>query len=358
MTCALSAAERGFGFMQSTVKTVIVTGANSGIGRATVELFAERGWNVIATMRRMELAAMFDDRPNVSVMELDVAEQASIDAFSHQVLATGKCIDVLVNNAGYLQLGALEATSMAQVREQFETNVFGLIGMTKAFLPHFRENGAGMVINVSSISAENGYPFASVYSASKAAVATLTESLNIELNAVGASAKAVLPGMHATRIFDCFVPSAQTPAAYKALFTRFNDILGSLKGSEPSVAANAIFKAATDGAASNTRYFCGPDATLVPHMKRLMGAAGYWKFFRNTMLNGPSALVRRLSPQGRVIMNVNVEPGMRNAAAQRAARIAAPELPNFRDPVKVSRPGRVPVPAPLVPSANDARDAG
>ncbi len=344
--------------MQSMVKTVIVTGANSGIGRATVELFAERGWNVIATMRRMELAALFSDRQTVSVMELDVAEPASIDAFSEQVLGAGTRIDVLVNNAGYLQLGALEATSMAQVREQFETNVFGLIGMTKAFLPHFRENGAGIVINVSSISAENGYPFASVYSASKAAVATLTESLNIELNAVGASAKAVLPGMHATRIFDRFVPSAQTPTAYTALFGRFNDILGSLKGSEPGVAAKAIFKAATDGSAASARYFCGPDATLVPHMKRLMGAAGYWKFFRNTMLNGPSALVRRLSPQGRVIMNVNVEPGMRNAATARSAMIAGPALPNFRDPAKVARPGRLPVPAPIAAPANDARDLG
>jgi NAD(P)-dependent dehydrogenase (short-subunit alcohol dehydrogenase family) len=288
-------------------KTVIVTGSNSGIGRATAELFAARGWQVIATMRRMELADIFKDKPNIEVVALDVANPASIEAFKTLILDSGRSVDVLVNNAGYLQLGPLEASSMEQVREQFETNVFGAIGLTKAFLPHFRDRKAGAIINVSSMSAENGYPFASVYSATKAALATLTEALNIELEPIGVRAKAVLPGMHKTRIFDRLDPARDVPAIYRPLFSSFNKLLGSLKGSSPEVAADVIYRAATDNRASRVRYYSGPDAKLVPTAKRLMGLGGYWSFFRRTMLKGPNPVVQKLSPQGKLDMRIDLD---------------------------------------------------
>jgi NAD(P)-dependent dehydrogenase (short-subunit alcohol dehydrogenase family) len=182
-------------------KTMFITGTNSGFGRATVELFADRGWNVVATVRKIEYVDMFQDRPNVRVLLLDMNDSAAIPSVVAQAIREFGQIDLLVNNAGYFQMGPLETSTMEQIRAQFETNVFGLIALTKAFLPHFRANGTGMIINVSSLSAESGYPFAAAYSASKAAVAVLSEALNIELDGLGITVKTILPGQHATQIF-------------------------------------------------------------------------------------------------------------------------------------------------------------
>jgi NAD(P)-dependent dehydrogenase (short-subunit alcohol dehydrogenase family) len=293
--------------MTAPTRTVIVTGANSGIGKATVEHFADRDWSVIATMRRLEFASLFAGRPNVSVHPLDVSDAGSVEAFGAAVLVPGRQIDVLVNNAGFLQVGPLEASSMAQIREQFETNVFGVIAMSKLVLPHFRARKAGTIINIGSISAENGYPFASAYSASKGAILSLTEGLNIELEAIGASAKVVLPGMHATDIFRRLVPATDIPLEYRAALMNFNRTLGTLKGSPPETAAKAVFKAATDRGKSRVRYYAGPDAHLIPYAKRLLGFQGYWQFFRRIMVKGPSPMVQRLSPQGKLDMNIDMQ---------------------------------------------------
>jgi NAD(P)-dependent dehydrogenase (short-subunit alcohol dehydrogenase family) len=286
---------------------IIITGANSGIGKATVELFAARGWSVIATMRRPELAGMFAHLANVEVMPLDVANPRSIEAFATLVLESGREIDVLVNNAGYLQVGPLEATSMEQVRAQFETNVFGLMAMSKAFLPHFRKRRAGTIINISSISADNGYPFAAAYSATKGAVLSLTEALNIECESIGVTCKAILPGMHKTDIFASLDPAKNIPTAYKSAMTKFNAILGTIKGSKPEVAAETVWRAVNDRKTARLRYYSGPDAKLIPIAKRLLGLGGYFSFFRKIMLKGPSPLIQRLSPQGKEDMNINVE---------------------------------------------------
>lgn len=280
------------------VKTIFITGVSSGIGAATARLFTARGWNVVGTVRRPADADPWQDQPNTHILILDVTDPGAVTAAATQAMSAFGRIDVVLNNAGYFHMGPLETSTMDQIRAQFETNVFGLIGVTKAFLPHLRAQGAGLFINVASTSAENGYPFGSVYSATKGAVALLTEALNVELAAVGLSAKAVFPGLHATRIFTKVDMADSVPDGYRPLLRRFVTMQGAVRGSAPEVCAEVIWTAATDGRDDRVRYHAGPDATAIPAAKRLMGGAGYWRFFRRTLLQGPGWLARRLTPQG------------------------------------------------------------
>jgi NAD(P)-dependent dehydrogenase (short-subunit alcohol dehydrogenase family) len=279
-------------------KTMFITGTNSGFGRATVELFADRGWNVVATVRKIEYIDMFQDRPNVRVLLLDMNDAAAISSVVAQAIREFGQIDVLVNNAGYFQMGPLESSTMEQIRAQFETNVFGLIALTKAFLPHFRANGTGTIINVSSLSAENGYPFAAAYSASKAAVAVLSEALNIELHGLGISVKTILPGQHATQIFTKIDAAETMPAAYQPLWSKFTEQQRAVKGSRAEGVAQAIYRAASDHQADRVKYFVGPDATLIPKLKRLLGQSRYFRFFKRSLLRQPNRWLMRLMPQG------------------------------------------------------------
>ena len=288
-------------------QTVFITGTNSGIGHAAVEFFAAQGWHVAATMRKMEHAAIFEHLENVKVFGLEVTDSEAVEEVAQDAITTFGKIDVLVNNAGYFQMGPLEASSMQQIRAQYDTNVFGLIEVTKAFLPHFRSRNAGLVINVSSVSAENGYPFVSAYASSKAAVLILTEALNIELESIGASAKAILPGTHATDIFTKIDIAENIPSEYRPQLEAFFEQQQEVKGSKPEVVAKRIYEAVTDGKRNKVRYFAGPDAQVIPSAKRLLGQDGYFRFFKNLALNGPSPLLKRLMPQGDTEVKVDLD---------------------------------------------------
>lgn len=279
-------------------KCVFITGVSSGIGAATARLFADRGWNVVGTVRRSEDALAWDRIPNVRILMLDVTDEHAVAWIADQAFALFGRVDVVVNNAGYFQMGPLESSTMEQIRAQYETNLFGLIAVTKAFLPRLREQGSGLFVNMASTSAENGYPFGSVYSSTKGAVALLTEALNVELAAVGLNAKAILPGLHASRIFTKVDVTSSVPDGYRALLAQFVRMQGTVRGSPPEVAAEVVWRAVTDGRDDCVRYYAGPDAVSIPLAKRAMGAAGYWRFFRKTLLEGPSLLTRLMTPQG------------------------------------------------------------
>jgi NAD(P)-dependent dehydrogenase (short-subunit alcohol dehydrogenase family) len=278
--------------------TIFITGVSSGIGAATARLFAERGWNVVGTVRRSEDHAAWNEVPNVRLLLLDVTDERAVSCIAGQAFEQFGRIDVVVNNAGYFQMGPLETSTMEQIRAQYEANVFGLIGVTKSFLPCLREKGAGLYVNIASTRAESGYPFGSVYSSTKGAVALLTEALNVELAAIGLGAKAVLPGLHATRIFTKVEVAPEVPESYRSLLARFVRMQGSVRGSAPEVAAKAVWQAVTNGRDDRVRYYAGPDAVSIPFAKRVMGAAGYWRFFRKTLLEGPGTLTRLMTPQG------------------------------------------------------------
>ncbi len=171
------------------MKTVLITGCSSGFGLATAQYFLDHDWKVVATMRTPH-EDVLPRSGRLRVLALDVTDADSI----RRAVETAGPIDVLVNNAGIGMLGALEGTSMEQVRAIFETNTLGTIAMTQALLPQFRQRKAGVVVNVTSSVTLMPLALLSVYTASKAAVNAFTESLALELEPFDVRATIVLPG--------------------------------------------------------------------------------------------------------------------------------------------------------------------
>lgn len=285
-------------------RTVVITGTASGFGRAAVERFANESWNVVATVRKGSDLNVHEKLENVRTLVLDVADEAADAAFAEQAQAQFGSVDALVNNAGYYQMGPVEATSMDQIHRQFQTNVFGLFALTRAFLPLFRQQASGVIVNLASISADQGYPYTAVYSASKAAVAAFTEGLNIELAGHGVSAKAVFPGQHNTKIFTKIDAATGVPDGYQQAMGRF--FAANASGSAPSVTVDAIYEAATDGKDAKVRYYSGPDAIIVPRTKQLLGAEWYWEEFRAANTGHPSAFWTSLMPKAGDAVDMDV----------------------------------------------------
>ena len=127
-------------------KTILITGASTGIGKLTAQYFAEQGWNIAATMRTVAKGADLLKFPNLKVYRLDVMEEESINLAINEAIADFGGIDVVFNNAGFALVGAFEAMSQEQIKKQFETNVFGVMNVTKAILPYFRGKKNGTII--------------------------------------------------------------------------------------------------------------------------------------------------------------------------------------------------------------------
>jgi len=247
-------------------QTILITGASSGIGKATAKYFQEKGWNVIATMRSPEKESDLTKLDNVLVTHLDVQDSASIKKAVTTGIETFGKIDVLLNNAGYGSYGVLEATPMEKIQRQFDVNVIGLLEATKAVLPHFRENKNGVIINISSIGGKMSFPLGTLYHGSKFAVEGLSEALSFEMESIGVKVKIVEPGMIKTdfggRSLD--FNNDENLTEYQELVGKVFAALGPLaeSGSEADVVAEVIYQAATDGT-NQLRYTAGPDAVEI-----------------------------------------------------------------------------------------------
>jgi NAD(P)-dependent dehydrogenase (short-subunit alcohol dehydrogenase family) len=206
---------------------VFVTGASSGIGRATAVELGKRGHRVFAGARRAAaLEELAQTSPRVVAVPLDVTDRASVRAALARVdeLTAGRGIDVLVNGAGYALAGPIEALSSEAIEHQFATNVFGLLEVTRAFLPRMRERRSGRVINVSSVVGRFVLPGMGVYSASKFALEALSDALRMELADFGVSVVLVEPAWVATDIAGASAQQASVfPVAvdgYQELFAK------------------------------------------------------------------------------------------------------------------------------------------
>lgn len=174
--------------------TVLITGCSTGFGEASARHFAAQGWNVVATMRRPEQGKALAELDNVLVTRLDVEDSASIDAAVAEGIARFGGIDVLVNNAGFGLFGIFESTPREKIAEQFAVNVFGMMEVTRALLPHFRGRRSGAIVNISSGAGVFALPMISLYNASKFALEGFSESLSYELADLGIRVKVVEPG--------------------------------------------------------------------------------------------------------------------------------------------------------------------
>jgi NADP-dependent 3-hydroxy acid dehydrogenase YdfG len=182
-------------------QTVLITGSSSGIGRAAAILFHNKGWNVIATMRSPEKEAELKKLSNLVVEKLSVEDTESIKNAIQKGLEKFGKIDVIVNNAGYSLTGPFEDARIDQIKKQFDTNVFGLMNVTREILPHFRANRKGTIINVSSIGGKMTFPYYSLYHSTKWAVEGFSESLQFELSQFGIRVKLIEPGPIKTDFF-------------------------------------------------------------------------------------------------------------------------------------------------------------
>ncbi len=259
--------------------TVLITGASSGFGKAAAKLFHTNGWNVIATMRSPEKETDLSTLSNVFVTKLDVTDKLSIQkAVAAGIEKFGK-IDVLVNNAGYGALGALEAATEEQVKQQFDVNFFGLIAVTKAVLPGMRKQKSGIIINVSSVGGRITFPFSSLYHATKFAVEGLTESMQYELNPLGISLKIVEPGGYKTEFAGRSMTLLKADGLddYNQAFDKFVTMIDHWPMSENlGEVADVIYEAATDGT-EKLRYPVGHDAVHLIQTRQQMDDVDFKK---------------------------------------------------------------------------------
>lgn len=246
--------------------TVLITGTSSGYGKATAELFLANGWNVVATMRQPKPEIFGNQNPKLKVLALDVTKPDSIGSAIADAITAFGSLDVLVNNAGIGLVGAFEATSMATVRELFETNTFGVMATTQAVIPYFRERRAGVVVNVTSSVTLARMPLTAAYTASKMAIEGFTGSLAFELQAFGVEAKLVEPGYGPTTRFASngasrmtgLIPEAYAPFAEPifAAFARPDAVT-----TEADV-AGAVWRAVNDKT-GQLRFPAGADAVAL-----------------------------------------------------------------------------------------------
>ncbi|WP_208329629.1 oxidoreductase [Streptomyces bluensis] len=256
----------------------LVTGASSGIGKAAALALVEAGFDVVGTSRDTSRLTSLD---GVSFLDLDVASDASVVAVVQQVIDRFGRIDVLVNNAGMGLMGAAEENSVAQAQVVFDVNVFGVMRMVKAVLPHMRARGRGRIINLSSVVGFLPSPYMAVYSASKHAIEGYSESLDHEVREHGVRALVVQPAYTNTG-FEANSPRPDTPlevyADQRRAFDRMMET--AIKGGDdPAIVAKVIVAAATDPK-PKLRYTAGLLAGRASTLRRLAPAGVFDKQIR------------------------------------------------------------------------------
>jgi len=258
-------------------RTIFITGASAGLGKATAKLFQSKGWNVIATMRKPEEEKELTKLENVTVIKLDVTNPTQIEESLKKIIDEHS-IDVVLNNAGYGLLGPLEALSDEQIMRQLDTNLLGVIRITKAFTPYFREKKKGMFLNVTSLIGLIGYPTCSVYSATKFAIDGFSESLSYDLAHFGISVKIIAPGGIQTDFAGRSLDGGMHEA-YQELANKVSEAYSANLVSQFSTAehiASTIYEAATDHK-DQLRYITGADAISTYGERQKMGAEAHYK---------------------------------------------------------------------------------
>jgi len=251
------------------MKTVVITGASSGIGKAAALLFLEKGWQVIATARNTDSLIDISARENLVALQLDVTDNDSVNSFMKIINERNCYINALVNNAGYSVTGSFEDAGEAKARRQFEVNVFGLMKITQMFLPIFRQQQNGTIINIASVAGHAGMPSFSLYNASKFAVEGFSESLWYELRPFNIKVKIVEPGPIKTdfygRSMDIVLPE-NSPyfSVLNPAIKRLNQM--GIVGLPPERVARTIYRAAKSDS-FRLRYAVGFSAASLIFMR-------------------------------------------------------------------------------------------
>lgn len=255
------------------MKTVFITGSSSGIGRACALYFQRKGWNVAATMRSPEKESILTGLTHTACLPLDVTDPGSIETAVRECLERFGSIDVLLNNAGFSLIGPFETTPPAEIERQYAVNVFGLMNVTRALLPHFREKGKGTVVNIASTGGRIGFPYYSLYNSTKFAVEGFSEALQFELRPFGIKVKIIEPGIIKTDFYGRSMSKTlhdddgvYGPSAGPAI-SRLMSLERMGISAEKTV--KAIYRAAASHG-RKMRYSIGPDAKALFFMRRFL----------------------------------------------------------------------------------------
>ncbi|KAL3461783.1 hypothetical protein BJX64DRAFT_299965 [Aspergillus heterothallicus] len=273
----------------------LITGTSSGFGSEFVKQALARGDKVIATARNTDKISHLRDL-GAQVLELDVTSpQSELNARAAVAVAVFGRVDVLVNNAAFTQFGFLEDMSENDYVKQFNTNVFGTINTTRAFLPHFRSRKSGTIVNIGSMSAWETYPGVGAYSASKAALRYATDALDQEVSTIGIRTLLVEPGQFRTELLsaqnsmfaESSVPEYQDVA--QATFKAFRDVHGKQRGDPVKGVGRVIDLVRGENGAAGREWpkelALGPDAVAVIRKKceeTLKTLAEWEEFSRGT----------------------------------------------------------------------------
>jgi len=276
--------------MPNTSKAVLITGCSSGIGRATAEHLAGKGWTVYATARRLESIADLQEK-GCRTLALDVTDEASMAAAVGAVEEAEGAVGVLVNNAGYSQSGAVEDVPLDEVRRQFETNVFGLVRMCQLALPGMRRQGWGKIVNVSSMGGRLVFPGGGFYHGTKYAVEAISDALRFEVAGFGVDVSIIEPGLIRTSFGDTAAHGVGEATSSDGPYAEFNAAVakstqeayedGALAklGGGPETVARAIEKAISRRR-PKTRYKVTASARMALATRRLLPDRGWDAFLR------------------------------------------------------------------------------
>jgi NAD(P)-dependent dehydrogenase (short-subunit alcohol dehydrogenase family) len=277
-------------------QAVLITGCSSGIGRATAERLSARGFTVYATARRVEAIADLEAR-GCRVLALDVTDEDSMQAAVGTVCEEEGAVGALVNNAGYSQSGAVEEVPIADVRRQFETNVFGAVRMCQLVLPGMRAQRHGRIVNVSSMGANFTFPGGGFYHATKYAVEAISDALRFEVKHFGVDVVLVQPGIIKTGFAGAATDAIHSATAAEGPYAAFNAaVAGSTQsvyergplarlGGGPETVARTIERAIA-ARSPKIRYRVTPSARLLVRQRALM-TDGMWDRFLETQFPHP-----------------------------------------------------------------------
>lgn len=267
---------------KTMTKTIFITGASTGLGKATAKLFQRNGWQVIATMRNPQQETELAQLPNVTILPLDVTKQEQIDACVSEATRIHS-IDVVFNNAGHGLFGPLEGYTDEQIVGLINTNLLGVIRVTKTFIPHFRQRGHGMFINTSSMGGMTAFPFSALYHVTKWGVEGFAESMAYELSQLNITMKNILPGGIRTDYGGRSMSYGDVGLApYQEMLGKANKVFTSLMVPEnmtpPEVIAEAVYEAATDEK-TQLRYIAGEDGKQLYKTREELGQEGFREYF-------------------------------------------------------------------------------
>ena len=271
--------------MKLMEKVALVTGSSSGIGYETSIALAKDGYQTFASMRdvskgdKLKEAAQKENLP-ITVIELDVDKEESIENAVKKVVSESNRIDVLVNNAGYGQFGCTEDVSVEDFRKQFETNFFSVVKIIQEVAPIMRNQNSGVIVNISSVAGRMGLPGSPAYISSKFALEGLGECLRYELGMFGIKTTLIEPGVIKTNFFDSMkIPESKKDPKYKQIT---ENMLAGLKmmvemGTPPAQVAEVVIKAIHDDEML-PRYIVGTDAAMFMEAKKAKSDLEFEKY--------------------------------------------------------------------------------